>query len=102
MTLKQEQHICAVIGDTLQKHYPGHIWLVNAEQGRVNIFLGMVSGKWGFRINIVDLDVEGRKIIMAGGELLERFNLSRAMRKAQVSIEMAELKRDFTGEAVHA
>lgn len=99
MTEKQEMATCAQVGELLHTAYPGHIWRVEVRQGLVTVHNLMLSGRWGFVLKVTSLDSNGKAVIMAGGELLERYNLSRAKRKAGVKNEIVAINRTFTGEA---
>ena len=67
------------ISAVLHKKYPGHLWGVNVDgkNGVAQIMNLALSGRWGFMIKIREIDTEYRAIMRAGGELLERYNLSR-------------------------
>lgn len=80
--------------DMLHKHYPGYLWGVNVDSkgGVMKVFNLTLSGQWGFVIKLAQLDPEYRKVMRAGGEILERYRLSRSRRKENA---VAELKRDF-------
>lgn len=78
--------LAAAVYHKLDAHYPGHQWRVNAdhETGLVTVqllYLGVTRqhGKWGYVIKIDRLngDPTLRAAVKAGGELLERFGLSR-------------------------
>ena len=75
------------MGEDLHKKYPGHLWAinVNSEQGIATIFNLMVSQTHGYLFKLKDLTPYSRattqKVIMAGGEILERGGLARAMNK---------------------
>ena len=101
MTVHQEMAVCSFVGEVLHVAYPGHLWRVEAQQGVVTVHNLLLSGKWGFRLRIVDLDTMGKIVIRAGGELLERYNMSRAKKKVQVAGELADMKRDFKGDINH-
>lgn len=87
------------VGDTLNKHYPGHLWAVTVdEDGGVLVVKNLaLSGNWGFVFHLNKLP-NGKSIrpavVRAGGELLERYNLSRGR---LIRNEVLELKRDFRG-----
>ena len=88
--------------ECLHKHYPSHAWGVcaNVETGLVQVYNLRLSGEWGFVLHIDRLatDPSMRLTIRAGGELLERYNLSRAGLKEH---EYAGINFDFKGNAVH-
>jgi len=77
--------LASTIGEILHKHYPGHLWAiyVNSEPtgGVVNIFNLRISHKYGYVLHLTDLypmdDIFKKKILMAGGEILERANMVR-------------------------
>ena len=75
------QTIAKHVAETLNKHYPGHMWLVHADilQGICSVRNQRLSSNMGFMIHLDDLSVDttDKTIISAGGELLERFRLSR-------------------------
>lgn len=67
--------------DILQNHYPNHLWAVNINtEGGIAIVKNMsVSTLYGYVIHLTNLlnDPKRRKIIEAGGEILERSSLAR-------------------------
>lgn len=85
--------------DMLHKHYPGWLWGVHVDSdgGVMKVMLLSVSGSWGFIIKLKDLDPEYRKVMRAGGEILERFNLSRRGRREG---DISDLQRDSFRRAV--
>jgi hypothetical protein len=95
--------IAKEVAETLDKHYSGHAWMVTAEveQGIVKVWNGKLSGTWGFIVNMADLanDPKMKIVIKAGGEILERYNLSRGKAIEQ---EIDGLFYDFKGDAVQA
>lgn len=81
-TCANDMILAKEIADTLNSHYPGHLWGVNVqgEQGVADIFDLMVSGEMGYRIKLVNMYSASqlkRNVIQAGGEILERFRLAR-------------------------
>lgn len=80
-----EQHIkeyklSGKIADLLLKHYPGHLWGVNVDMrgGVVQVTNMRLSGRWGFILHLADIvENPNKKIINAGGELLERYRMHR-------------------------
>lgn len=78
--------LAAAVYHKLDDHYPGHQWRVSAdhETGIVTVQLLYIDTarnnvKWGYVIKIDKLsgDPTLRAAVQAGGELLERFGLSR-------------------------
>jgi hypothetical protein len=66
----------------LHRHYPGHFWYVdvNIRQGMINVKNFFLSGNMGFRLHLKGVfsasQVE-RDVMLAGGELLERYRMAR-------------------------
>lgn len=89
------------VADTLNKHYPGHLWGVNVDEkgGVVQVFNLALSGRWGFVIKITDLAGADdlRKVMRAGGEILERYRLHRGARRDG---QIHDVKRDIFGNKV--
>ena len=71
------------MADTLNRHYPGHLWAVNVDgagTGFADVRNIGLSGNWGFRVMLkhtYSASEFQKRIVMAGGEILERFRLSR-------------------------
>ena len=67
------------VSEILNKHYAGYMWAVNVDSdtGMVQVRNFSLSGLWGFNLHMkkVQEDVEGKLIINAGGEILERFRV---------------------------
>ena len=82
------------VGEHLNKHYPGHLWAVHVRGGVVMVQNLLLSGKWGFILKEKDLDPDLKMVMRAGGELLERYNVSRG-RLSNAS--MANVKKSNTG-----
>lgn len=105
--MSQEQlaneSIARTVAEVLDKHYPGHAWAVSADvmQGIVKVHNLNLSGEWGFILKMDNLinDPTERPIVNAGGELLERFNISRGEMRYH---EIDSAKRDLRGAAIHA
>lgn len=85
------------IAEHLIKHYPGHLWSVQVYQGVVIIKNLALSGDWGFVLHQNKMDNDGREVIRAAGELLERYNLSRGR---LIENQVNDLKQDFKGEII--
>ena len=75
--------LCKKIGSALIKAYPSRRWYVRVfDHGRVaTIILYDVNTEYGNTVKMLDRRerVNIKKCIMAGGEALERFNLTRSM-----------------------
>lgn len=70
------------MADTLNTHYPGHLWAVNVDgkQGMADIRNLALSGTWGYRLRTVtnySASEFKKRVVRAGGEILERFKLRR-------------------------
>ncbi len=87
MTASEELHdigMAKEIAETLHEHYPGHAWAVFIRDGLVwiknfanpdpNILDKCMVMYYN---NLGDAGVRKRKVIMAGGEYLERFSMKR-------------------------
>ncbi len=82
-----EMTLARDMADTLFRHYPGeptrpHLWAVsvNAEQGIAEVRNLGLSGQWGFQLNLphnYSASDFAKRVMRAGGELLERFRVSR-------------------------
>lgn len=83
--------------ELLNKHYPGHLWAVNCDGKFLDVKNLYLSGQWGFRLKVdflhsgSDLD---KKVVRAGGELLERYRLKRG--RFDVG-QYSQLKTDSVG-----
>lgn len=88
------------ISEVLQRHYPGHHWAVNVDGagGVATIKNFSLSGDWGFLLMLAAFSASemDKRVVMAGGELLERYNLSRGRRREN---EMNAVKFDGLGNA---
>lgn len=90
------------MAETLHAAYPGHLWAVTCEgdKGIATVRNLYLSGNWGFVLKLADLSTSSdwrRKVILAGGELLERYKLRRG---AANQSELADLKMDFAGRII--
>ena len=59
----------------LDRHYPKHIWSVDVSGGVVSVKAPGLNGVMGFAIR--QDRVTPKKIMLAGGEILERFRQKR-------------------------
>lgn len=78
---KVDYYWAARIGHILAKSYPGHGWQVEVDtaNGVANIFNAHMNPIMGYRLKLkeVHLPTLDQQIIRIGGEVLERFGLSR-------------------------
>lgn len=85
--------------ETLHKHYPGHLWAVGYDNHArmLDVRNLALSGNWGFRIRVADVfsatDLD-TQVMRAGGELLERYRVSRGRPGVAQALE---LPVDFAG-----
>lgn len=73
---------------------------INEPMGVLEVTNLLLSGKWGFLMHIAKIDPEGRKVVSAGGELLERYRISRSMRRSVAFESLRVAKRDRLGNLV--
>lgn len=100
-----EMTLAKQMAEALHRTYPGHLWAVDVSErtGMANIRDLFLSGQWGFRLKVANTahfsasDFE-RRVIRAGGELLERFRISRArLSHGQIADAVNELPTNFAG-----
>lgn len=89
------------MSEVLQRHYPGHSWGVNVDSagGVATIKNFRLSGNWGFLLKLRDAASASeydREVMLAAGELLERYRLSRGR---FVRSELESLAVDAAGNA---
>lgn len=87
------------LAEALHRHYPGHLWGVNADgrRGIITIHDLYLSGQWGYVLKLADvysISSLERDAVRAGGEILERFEVARSQFRAD---QYAEKKVDFAG-----
>ena len=90
------------VAEALNSQYPGHLWAVNCrgEDGIMTIHNLMLSGKWGFVLkldNSYSASDLRKRAIMAGGEILERYKVSRGRVNQE---HMAAMDTDFAGQII--
>jgi len=64
--------------ELLQRAYPGHHWMVEADSGKGVVTVSLpvlMGGNWVYLIKWADL--APARVVAAGGELLERYRLPR-------------------------
>lgn len=91
--------VAKMVSEELTRHYPGHMWAVNAqsEHGVVTVKNLNLSGNRGFLLhyrNMKSYDDLKRNAMRAGGEILERYRLSRGELRIN---ELKGLQRDMPG-----
>lgn len=95
----QDVAMAKQLSEVLQRHYPGHLWAVNVEtrSGLITIRDMYLSGQWGYVLKIgavYSASSLERDAVRAGGEILERFRMSRAQFVAE---QYADKPVDFAG-----
>ena len=93
-----DRDVCIAVGEDLARHYPDYPWRVgcNHEAGTIVIDLGVPKplgmANMGMLLHIGAVLGPGgqSKVMRAGGELLERFGLSRAKRQEDMRDIAAE------------
>lgn len=97
------------MSETLTAAYPGHAWAVTCEgeKGIATVYNLALSGNWGFVLKLSNLYSSSdwkKQIIMAGGELLERFRLRRGIvdHEAIAALDMDPLGRKTLGDYSNA
>lgn len=90
------------MAETLHTAYPQHLWAVTCEgdKGIATVRNLALAGNWGFVLKLSELSTASdwkKKVVMAGGELLERFRLSRGMANNDA---IADLPTDFAGRHI--
>lgn len=92
---------CKNITEVLLKHYPDHLWGValSDDCSMTYIRCFSVSGEMGYSLhtNKLNGDDMKRKVKVAGGEILERYNMSRGMYRGD---EHADLKMTRSGRII--
>lgn len=81
-----DQDLCIAIGEDLMQHYPGHPWRVGCDLDAGSIVIelaydypGMPNATLGYRLHPQTMMGPGahHRVMQAGGEMLERFDLAR-------------------------
>ena len=65
------------VAEVLENKYPGWLWAVHTMDGVVVVKSMRLSGNWGFVLHDDKIDNDYKSVIHAGGEMLERFKMSR-------------------------
>lgn len=87
------------MAEALHQAYPGHLWAVTCSgtTGMADVRNLMLSGNWGFRLKLKEIysgSAFKKDVIKAGGELLERYRVSRGRYNDD---EIASMSTDFAG-----
>lgn len=97
-----EMGLAKQMADTLHKQYPGHLWAVSVsgKTGMADIRNMALSGNWGYRLRIPEhysASDWDRQVMLAGGEILERYRVSRARANPE---QLTHLPTDFAGRTL--
>lgn len=88
----QDIYWAARLGNEFVKYYPGHGWEVHVDirQGICNIFNRHMSPLMGYRWKLKNIRIPSisQDVMRIGGEILERFGLSRTTFEADVVREI--------------
>jgi hypothetical protein len=87
------------MAEALHAAYPGHMWAVacDGQIGFADVRNLALSGNWGFRIKLDEIYSGSNfkhRVLMAGGELLERYRLNRGKFNQD---QYQGLQTDFAG-----
>lgn len=99
--------VCNDVNDILTRYYPGHFWMVgcNHKAGTVHIELPYQTRiqtrfPYGYLLHITSLsnpDVMKKKVMIAGGEMLERYGLPRGAANDYTAIDARKHGLDKSG-----
>lgn len=92
------------IADLLFESYPGHLWAVHVRSGVATIHAMNISSLWGYVLHYANIahnfGERKRKVLKAGGEILERAHLVRGERRDEVNTVL-EGVADYKRLGVH-
>jgi hypothetical protein len=87
---QRELRLAREVAGSLLAEYPNHLWAVQVHGGAVIVKNLALHGRWGFVLHchkIVDGDIR-RAAMRAGGELLERWRVSRGAGGASQALDV--------------
>lgn len=92
------------MADTLHKHYPGHLWAVTCDgtKGIATVRNLALSGDWGYVLHlplIYSASEWDKRVLRAGGEILERYRISRASFD-RVADQISAAPKNFAGRLI--
>ena len=98
------QTLCRNLIARLEQAYPAFVGLwrvtINEPGGVIEVTNIALSGRMGFLMHIAKIDPEGRKVVRAAGELLERYQIARAGAQSLIWDGVLGAQRDWRGEMV--
>lgn len=93
--------ICREIMRILTTVYPRYKWAIQPDVngGQIVIFCATFSYEYGYSIRFPSFhdEMDRKKVILIGGEILERFNVSR---KGFEKGMLRDTKKDFRGNSI--
>lgn len=103
-----EQDLCIAVGEDLTKHYPGYDWLCGANVQAGTIVIDLMVDKphhlanHGYLLHLGTLMAPGghKRVMEAGGEMLERFGLPRSAAPQDWRKRAVENGLDTAGEVM--
>jgi len=84
------------VAEVLENKYPGWLWAVHTMDGVVVVKSMRLSGNWGFVLHDDKIDNDYKSVVNAGGEMLERFKMSRG--KFHQEKYLSDLEMDNKGQ----
>lgn len=98
------QTLCRNLIARLEQAYPAFVgaWrvIINEQGGIIEVTNLMLSGRMGFVMHIKSIDPEGRKVVRAGGELLERYRIARSGGRVAALEQVFGQARNFRGDLI--
>lgn len=95
----QDMTIAKDIAETLFEKYPGYLWAISVKSGVAVIKCLNVSSLYGFILKYDDIKGDAgyrkKEVIRAGGEILERAQMSRGKREFNHVAEAVDGIKDY-------
>ncbi len=87
--------------EDLHRTYPGYLWAAEIDGGFLTIRNLLLAGNWGFRVPLASMFSSSdwdKQIIMAGGEVLERYRMTRTkLNGGELMDRVAHMPTNFAG-----
>jgi hypothetical protein len=86
--------------DLLDEAYPGHLWFVDFDLARGGMCVSiplLTGGNWAYFIR--QRDLTPRRVVRAGGELLERYGLARGALRVDQFVAARDRRSILAGRA---
>lgn len=93
---KEALDICRWAAEKISWFYPKLVWHVEINQDLLFVKCMSLNMDYGYRCRLKDIDDFGVKLKKIGGEILERFNVSRERTDAEL---VANIPRNVVGDA---